>query len=166
MALACQLTFGGFFVAGHLISRGRIHQCSKRRHLDDLTQTSVLSTAAEHHVHDAKTSPDDEGSPEQRLDLFRCGVGGHVEVLRAKSQQQIAHCTTHDIGLVTGIDQRLHDLHSTLIDQGRVNLVLGLGHLDTLAMRVLGACRSSRLAHQLIEEFLDHANNFRVRQPR
>ena len=117
-------------------------------------------------MHDAKTSPDDEGAPEQRLDLLRGGVGGHVEVLGSQPEQQIAHRTAHDVSLVTGIDQRLHDLDSTLIDQSRVNLVFGLGHLDTLAMRVLGTCRPGRFAHQLVEEFLDHANNFRVRQPR
>ena len=113
-----------------------------------------------------KTSTDDEGAPEQRLDLFRGGVGGHVKVLGAQPEQQIAHGAAHDVSLVTGIHQRLHDLDGALIDQGRVDLVLCLRHLDTLAMRGLGSCRVGRLAHQLVEEFLDHANNFRVRQPR
>src|SRR5690606_6219667 len=52
------------------------------RDLDDL--------APEHHVRQPEAASDQAAVAEQRLDLFRSGVGGHVEVLGMPADQQIA----------------------------------------------------------------------------
>jgi ATP-dependent Clp protease adapter protein ClpS len=61
---------------------------------------------AEHHVHDLEALADDEGAPEQPLDLFGRSVGGDVEVFRLDAEQQVAHRAADDEGLETGILQR------------------------------------------------------------
>ena len=63
----------------------------------------MLAAPAMHHVHDAKALANDERTAKQRLDLLRRGVGGHIKVLGAQAQQQVAHGTTHDVGLVARI---------------------------------------------------------------
>ena len=60
---------------------------------------------AEHHVHDLEAAADDEGAPEQALDLFRRGVGGDVEVLGLDAQQQVAHRAADQEGLEAGFLQ-------------------------------------------------------------
>ncbi len=59
--------------------RLRLEQRPEGRDLDHL----VLAAAAVDHVDDAEAPTDDEGASEQVLHLFRRGVGGDVEVLRA-----------------------------------------------------------------------------------
>jgi hypothetical protein len=60
-------------------------------------------------VHDLEAAADDEGAPEQALDLLRRGVGGDVEVLRLHAQQQVAHRAADDKGLEAGFLQGLRD---------------------------------------------------------
>jgi len=45
-------------------------------------ETSIVFLP-EHHMHQAEAPPDDDGAAEVRLDLFRRGIGCHVEVLGA-----------------------------------------------------------------------------------
>jgi hypothetical protein len=80
---------------------------------------------AEHHVHDLEALADDEGAPEQALDLLRRGVGGDVEVLRLHAQQQVAHRAADDKRLEAGFLQGAGDAHRVRGQQLRVDLVLG-----------------------------------------
>ena len=59
-----------------------VRRATESRHLDD-----ILS---KHHMHDLKASADDKGTPELPLHLFRCGIGGDIEIFRLDPQQQIA----------------------------------------------------------------------------
>ena len=61
--------------------------------------------APEHHVNDAKAPADDARAPEKRLHRFGRSVGGHVEVLRGATQQQVAHAAAHDVGAVARVLQ-------------------------------------------------------------
>ena len=76
---------------------------------------------AEHHVHDLEAPADDEGAPEQALDLFRRGVGGDVEVLGFDAQQQVAHRAADQEGLEAGFLQGLGDAHRVGRHQLRVD---------------------------------------------
>jgi len=115
---------------------------------------------------------DDEGAPEQRLDLLGRGVGGDVEVLGPQADDQVAHRAAHDVGLVAGLLQRAHDAHRVGVEQRRVDAV-GLGrHLDALAERDRrrvggrvgrGGCR--RLAQQPVDELPDHVKSLMTGQP-
>ena len=60
----------------------------------------------QHHVHEAKASPDDERAPEQRLHLLGPGVGRDVEILGRDAEEQIAHGAAHHIGGEAGLAQR------------------------------------------------------------
>ena len=105
------------------------------------------------------------------LDLLGRGVGGHVEIFRSHADQQIAHRAADDVGLEAGLGQRAHDLDGSLVDQRRIDAVLGLQHLDPLTSNHRwcrerfgdgfgGFCRTrfpGRLAEQLVEQFLDHS---------
>ena len=69
--------------------------------LDDL--------APEHHVGQAETPADQAAVAEQGLDLFRGGVGGHVEILRMAADQQVAHRAPDEIAGEAGIAQPVQD---------------------------------------------------------
>jgi hypothetical protein len=73
-------------------------RAAKRRDLHGL--------AAEHHVHEAEAPPDDEGAAEERPDLLRARVGGHVEVFRGDAQEQVAHGAADDMGRKARLAQR------------------------------------------------------------
>ena len=120
MGLARQLSAGGLFVAFNLLGGLRNQQGPKGRDLDDL----MLTPAPEHHMHDAKAPPDDEGTPEQRLDLLGCGIGGHVEVLWAPPHQQVSHGTAHHVGLEAGVLQCAHHAHGMVVQEIGVDTVL------------------------------------------
>ena len=79
---------------------------------------------AEHHVHDLEAAADDEGAPEQALDLLGRGVGGDVEVLGLHAQQQVAHGAAHHEGLEACLLQGLGHPDRIRRDVLRVDLVL------------------------------------------
>ena len=166
-----QLALGSLLVAGHRLASGRIHHRAKGRDFDHLAQAAVLAAAPEHHVHDAKTPPDDEGSPEQAFHLLGRGVGGHVEILRPQAQQQVAHRTAHDVGLEAAFGQRVHHLDGAFVDQRRVDAVLCLADLDAFAQWGQGGQGGTGavrffgwFAQQLVEKLFDHVNSFKMRQ--
>jgi hypothetical protein len=121
-------------------------------HLDHL----VLAAAAVHHVHDAKTPPDDEGATKQALDLLGRGVGGHVKILRPQAHQQVAHGATHDVGLVARLLERAHHVGGPFVDQGGIDAVNLGGDFLALAERVLLAAACGRFAEELVDKLLDH----------
>jgi hypothetical protein len=81
----------------------------------------MLAAAAVDHMHDAKTPADDEGAAEQRFDLLGRGVGGHVEILGAQADQQVAHRATHDVGFITSLLEGAHHIHGAVVDQLGIN---------------------------------------------
>jgi hypothetical protein len=149
---ARELALAGALVARHLLGRGVVHVGAEGRDLDHL----VLAAPAVHHVHDAKAPPDDEGAAKQRLDLLGRGVGGHVEVLGAQAQQQVAHRAAHHVGLVARLLQRRDHVFRAFVDQGRIDLVHFGRHLLALAEAALALRAVGGLAEQLVDEFLDH----------
>ena len=81
----------------------------------------MLTSTAIHHVHDAKPSSNDERPAKQAFDLFRGGVGGHIKIFGAQTQQQVTHRTAHHISLKPRILQSQHHVQGALIDQGNVD---------------------------------------------
>jgi len=134
VGLAFQRPLGRLLVALHLLGVVLLEQRPEGRDLDDF----MLPAAAVDHVHDAEASADDEGTPELVLDLLGRGVGGHVEVLGATAQQQVAHGAAHDVGLEAGIGQSLDDLDAAFVEQLRIDPVLLDGDLDALDGFALG----------------------------
>jgi len=131
MGLAHQVGLRRALIALDLVGLARVAVGAEGRHLDHL----VLAAAPEHHVHQAKAPPDDEGAAEQRLHLLGGGIGGDVEVLGPAPDQQVAHRAANDVGLVAGGLERADDLDRVVVDQRVVDAVLGGGHVDTLAQR-------------------------------
>ena len=87
---AGQLAAAGFLIARHLFGRGVVQVGAECRDFNHF----MLTPAAIDHVHDAKAPANDEGATKQALDLLGRGVGGHVKVLRAQADQQVAHRAT------------------------------------------------------------------------
>ncbi len=79
---------------------------------------------AEHHVHELETPADEARTPEDLVHLFGIGVGGDVEVLGTKAEQQVAHRAAHDIRLATVAVQHLADLARALRDRLAADAVL------------------------------------------
>src|SRR6266699_6149696 len=79
---------------------------------------------AEHHVHELETPADEARTPEDLVHLFGVGVGGDVEVLGTKAEQQVAHRAAHDIRLASVAVQHLADLARTLRDRLAADAVL------------------------------------------
>jgi hypothetical protein len=104
----------------------------------------MLAPAAVHHVHDAKPPADDEGTAKQALDLFGRGVGGHVKILGAQAQQQVAHGAADDVGLKTCLLERGHHLGGAAVHQLGVDAVHRGGHLFALAEMGLAAGGAGR----------------------
>jgi hypothetical protein len=103
---AGQFTLAGLLVARHLFGSGVVQVGAEGRHLDHL----MLAAPAKHHMHDAKAPPDDERAAKQALDLLGCGVGGHIKVFGPQADQQVAHRTTHHIGLKPRVMQGAHHI--------------------------------------------------------
>ncbi len=166
MVHAGELGLAGALVAAHGLGRAVVQEGAEGGDFDDL----VLAPAAIDHVHDAKALADDEGAAEQALDLLGRGIGGHVEVLGAQAQQQVAHGAADDVGLVARILQRLDHVDGTPVHQVGVDAVHLHGHLLALAEGRLARPWSGRgLAQQLVDDVLDHGaspNRSRMRQPR
>ena len=118
-------------------------------------------------MHDAKTPPDDERPPEQTFDLLWRGVGGHVKVFGRQAQQQVAHRTTHDVGLEPALLEGAHDVQRTPVHQRGVDAVLLRAHVLAFAKAAgFGRLWSAGLAQQLLDEGFDHENRFSMGQPR
>ena len=147
---AREFGLAGAFVAGNRLGGGVVEVGAEGGHLDDL----VLAAAAEHDVHDAKAPADDEGTPEQALDLLGRGVGGDVEVLGAQPQQQVAHGAPDHIGLVACVLEGAAHLDGPLVDQRGIDAVHG--RADLLAAAELWLAAATGLAEQLVDEGLDH----------
>lgn len=67
-------------------------------------------------MHDTETTADDAGIAEQLADLFRRGVGGHVEVLGALSEQGITDTAADQIGLISTALQAIEYLQRILAE--------------------------------------------------
>ena len=157
MLHAGEFAFAGALVAADLLGQAAVQVGAEGGDFDDL----MLAAAAVDDVHDAKAPADDEGAAEQRLHLFGRGVGGNVEVLGAQADQQVAHRTADDIGLITGILERVHHIHGAVVDQLDVDTVFFDGYILALPERgffgPLGAGLGAvRFAEQLVDEFFDH----------
>ena len=158
---AGQLALAGFLITSHLFGSGVVQVGAEGGDFNHL----VLAPATIDHVHDAKTPPDDESAAEQAFDLFGRGVGGHVKVFGAQTEQQVTHGATHDIGHKTGFLQRAHHVDGAVIDQAHVNAVAADGHFNPLA-KVGFACACGAAAgqsEQLADEFFDHISLWRMR---
>ena len=162
---AGQLALGRALVAADVGGLRVVHVGAEGGDLDHL----VLAPAAKHHVHDAKAPPDDEGAPEQLLDLLGRGAGGDVEILGLEPQQQIAHRAADDVGLVPRFLERAHHRDSALVHQVGVDGVRLRAQLHALAQALAGVAAGG-LVDQLVDEGLDHdfssLNSSSTRQPR
>ena len=56
---------------------------------------------AEMHVREAKAPADEAAIAKQAPDLFRQGIGRHIEILRRNAEEQIAHRTAYQKPLVS-----------------------------------------------------------------
>ena len=151
MLHARQLALAGLLVAGHLFGGGVVHVGAEGRDLDHL----VLAATAEHHVHDPEAPADDEGAPEQALDLLGRRAGGHVEILGAQAHQQVAHGTAHDVRLEDGLLERVHDVLRALVHERGVDAMLL--RPDFLAFAETRFLAAFGLAQQLVDESFNHA---------
>ena len=154
MLHAGQLALAGALVAGHLLGCRVVHVGTEGGNLDHL----MFTAAAINHMDDSETSPDDEGTAKQTLDLLGRGIGGHIEILGPQAQQQVAHRAADDVGLKARLLQTLHHVQRPVIHQRRVDPVGCRRDLHPLAEAgaLAPGLRGGRLAQQLVDEFLDH----------
>jgi len=75
-------------------------------------------------VHELEPLPDETRAPEDLVHLFGICVGGDVEVLGTKAQQQVAHRAAHDVRLIPVAVQHLADLARALRDRLAADAVL------------------------------------------
>ena len=102
----------------------------------------------QHHVHQAKAPPDDEGTAKERLYLLRPGVGRDVEILRLDAQEEIPHRTADDVGRESRLPQDRANLGGGGRDRIARKPVLFARH----AIRVVG-----RQPENAPDEPLDHS---------
>ena len=117
-------------------------------------------------MHDAKASTNDEGAPEQGLDLFGGGIRGHIKIFGRQTHEQIAHSAAHDISRIAPLLQSFDHLNRALVDQLWVNAVdTGRNDMTLAQSGLVGGVTASE---QLIDEFFDHGdgNNSKMGQPR
>jgi len=82
---------------------------AESRNLDDFM--------AEMHVRQAKTPADEAAIAKQAPDLFRQGVGGHVEILRRDAQEQVADRPTDQKPLITRLLEAVEDFQGVRRDR-------------------------------------------------
>src|SRR5690606_30224706 len=75
-------------------------------------------------MHQTESLADDAGASEQRLNLFRRGIGGHVEILGLDACNQVADGPTHDIGFEAVVLENLADLDGMARYMTPIDLVL------------------------------------------
>ncbi len=102
---------------------------------------------AHDHVHQAEAAADDERAAEQRLDLLRTRVGGHVVVLGDDAEQQVAHRAADHVGGESGLGKGVADLERSRADRVAGDAVLAGWH----ALR-----RTPAQAQNAANELLDH----------
>ena len=95
----------------------RIDLAPERRHLDGL--------GTELHMRETESSADDPAVAEQLLDLMRMGRRSNIKILRAASQQEIAHTAAHQIRDVVVFVQAIQDLEGIGIDVSPRDSVVG-----------------------------------------
>ena len=134
---------------------------SECRHLDRFPP--------EDDVDDANAPADQPCPPEQLLHRFRRRVGGDVEILRPKAQEQVAHAAAHDIGLEAGLLQPFAGLERGRRD-GRVGEFQARRRIAAPARRRLaGRCGNhgrplpavAARAAKPIDELADHVSEAR-----
>ncbi len=89
---------------------------AKRRHFDHLTMHE--------HMRQTKAATDQAAATKYAAHLFRCGVGGNIVILGLALQQQIAHCTTDQIGGETGLLQITDYIERGVADVLLINAVI------------------------------------------
>ena len=67
-------------------------------------------------MHDAEAAANNARGAEQGFGLFGRGVGGNVEILGLEPQEDVPDAASHDIGLVTGIVERIQHLEAAGAD--------------------------------------------------
>jgi hypothetical protein len=95
----------------------RIDLLAERRHFDRLR--------SEFHVREAEPTADDPAIAKQLLDVMRVRRRADVEVLRAPSQQQIAHAAAHEIGDVIVFVKAVQNLERVRVDVAAGDRVFG-----------------------------------------
>jgi hypothetical protein len=76
-------------------------------------------------VGETETTPDQTATGKDGLHLFRCRVGGDIEILRALAQEQVPYASTDDVGLVACFLQPLYDLRRVGAKVSGVDAVVG-----------------------------------------
>lgn len=92
--------------------------------------------AAEMHVDQLEAPTNYPGVTELGTHLFRCGAGGHVEILGVDIQQQVAHATTDQIRLVAGLLQTFDHADGVAADFTALDRVLAAAQHFGRAVRV------------------------------
>ncbi len=116
---AGQFALAGALIATDLACLAAVQVRAEGR---DLYHFMLAATAIDD-VYDAKTPANDEGPAKQRLDLLGSGVGRDVKVFRAQANQQVAHCTAHNVGLKARLLEGMHHIHGAVIHQGGIDPV-------------------------------------------
>ncbi len=69
-------------------------------------------------VGQAESATDQTAVAKQPLDLARCGVGDHIEILRFPAKEQVTDAPPHQIGGESVILEPVEDLQGVGIDEG------------------------------------------------
>ena len=91
-------------------------QCAESRHFNDLP--------AEHHMRETEAAADQPAITEQATYILRARIGGNIEILRLAPEQQIAHTTANQMGLIARILQAVQHLQRIGADIAPGNRVL------------------------------------------
>ncbi|MNQ83814.1 hypothetical protein D3C85_989160 [compost metagenome] len=108
---------------------------------------------AELHMGQLEAAADHPGVAEFGADLFRGGVGGHIEVFGAQVQQQVADATAHQVGLVAGLLQALDHHDGVAADLRTSQRMLIATQYFGSAARMLGAAEGGT---ERLEQLLQH----------
>ena len=71
---------------------------------------------AKYHMGQTEAASHQTAVGEEFADLLRGGVGRHIEILGRSAQQQIAHTSAHQIGLITCFIQAIEHLQGVVTD--------------------------------------------------
>ena len=117
----------------------------------------MFAAPAVHHMHDAKTPANDEGTPKQALDLLGRGVGGHVEVFGRQADHQVAHRAAHNVGLKARPLQGAEHIAGPLVHQRGIYAMALYAYFFSLAEgQFIGFDAARDFAQQFVDEFFDH----------
>ena len=128
-------------------------KCSKGGRLDYFT--------TEHHMDQSKSSTNDHRPAKFRLHiLWRC-VGRDVKVLGGDSEQKIADCATHEVGLEPCPLQGFTDLDR--IGRDQLALKTQIGAPKDFGLTRFGETGSA--TQQSVEQSVDHSKSRNTGQP-